>query len=523
MPSSGTSSTNTSKVSKPAFQEELCLERPLDPCSVVIFGASGDLAHRKLIPALFDLMHQQLLSDRFFLVGTGRSPLSDDQFRQDVEKTLRHAGKDKLDPGIFEKFVSRCHFVTGGYADPPTYQRLHERLKELEAHYQTESNRLFHLAIPPDLYTQVIQQLVAARLTHACGTGKPWGRVIVEKPLGHDLESAQMLTRDFRRVLKEDQIYRIDHYLGKETVQNLLIFRFANAIFEPIWNRRYVDHVQITVAETLGVEHRAGYYEETGALRDMFQNHLMQLLCLVAMEPPPSFDAERVRDEKTKVMLSLRPLMPNSLDQTAVRGQYGAGQIGGESVVGYRQEQGVSPRSMTETFSALKVFVDNWRWQGVPFYLRSGKRLARQMTEIAIQFKPVPHLMFRGLFPDSLSPNTLVLRIQPEEGIALTFQAKHPGPKMCMSSVTLHFAYEEAYGIKLPGAYERLLLECMSGDQTLFAREDWIELSWSFIMPLLNAWAEKPSLEFPGYAAGRWGPSASDELIERDGRQWRNG
>ena len=509
--------------SRLAVQEELCLEHPPDPCGIVIFGASGDLANRKLIPALFDLMHQRLLSDRFFLVGISRSIVSDAQFREEVDKTLRRAGKDKLNPGIWDSFVQRCYCASGDYADAGTYQKLSEQLKQLEATHQTGGNRLFHLAIPSVLYPQVVEQLSAVGLTYESGMSKPWARVIVEKPIGRDLDSARELNRGFRRVLQEDQIYRIDHYLGKETVQNLLIFRFANAIFEPIWNRRYIDHIQITVAEALGVEHRAGYYEQTGAVRDMIQNHLLQLLCLVAMEPPPSFDAERVRDEKTKVLLSLRPLSRESLETVFVPGQYSFGAMDGVSVAGYRQEPGIPPNSTTETYAALKIFVDNWRWQGVPFYLRSGKRLAQQVTEIVIQFKPVPHMMFRGLSPDSLHPNTLVLRIHPEEGIALTFQAKHPGPKLCMSSVTLNFGYEETYGIKLPGAYERLLLECMTGDQTLFAREDWVELSWEFIMPILEAHKAGPVSFFPNYAASSWGPEASDELIRRDGRSWRSG
>jgi len=509
-------------VSVQPVNESFCIYQPAQPCGVILFGVLGDLAHRKLIPALFDLMHQRLLPEQFFLLGTARNPMTDASFRQDVEQTLRRAGKDALDPAIWETFLQRCYYVGGDYADSKFYQQLNQRLPELERQHQTGGNRVFHLAIPPALYGQAVRELGKAGLTQRSGAAPPWGRVILEKPLGHDLDSGQNLTWTLHRVLREDQVYRIDHYLGKETVQNLLIFRFANAIFEPLWNRRYIDHVQITVAETLGVEHRAGYYDRAGALRDMFQNHLLQLLCIVAMEPPASFEADRIRDEKVKVMRAIRPIALDRLGGSVVRGRYEAGAVDGVQVPGYLQEAGVASTSTTETFSALQLFIDNWRWQNVPFYLRSGKRLAKQVSEVVIQFKSVPHSMFRGLSPESLSANTLILRIQPEEGICLSFEAKHPGPKVCMSSVAMDFNYQQAFSIKPPGAYEHLLLECMLGDQTLFARQDWVELSWGLLTPLLEAWQGSASQPPRPYEAGSWGPDEAAALLARDGRKWHN-
>ncbi|PIQ83667.1 MAG: glucose-6-phosphate dehydrogenase [Candidatus Omnitrophica bacterium CG11_big_fil_rev_8_21_14_0_20_63_9] len=509
-------------VSVQPIDESFCVYQPAQPCGVILFGVLGDLAHRKLIPALFDLMHRQLLPKQFFLLGTARNEMNDASFRQEVEQILRRAGKDTLDPGIWQTFLQRCYYVGGDYADSTFYQQLAVRLPQLEREHQTGGNRVFHLAIPPALYGQAVRELGKANLAQRSGTKPSWGRVILEKPLGRDLDSGQNLTWTLHCVLQEDQVYRIDHYLGKETVQNLLIFRFANAIFEPLWNRRYIDHVQITVAETLGVEHRAGYYDRAGVLRDMFQNHLLQLLCFIAMEPPASFEADRIRDEKVKVMRAVRPIALDRLGEVVVRGQYQAGVVDDARVPGYLEEEGISSTSTTDTFAALKLFVDNWRWQDVPFYLRSGKRLAQHVSEVVIQFKSVPHSMFRGLPANSLSPNKLILRIQPEEGICLSFEAKYPGPKVCMSSVAMDFNYQQVFGIKPPGAYEHLLLECMLGDQTLFARQDWVELSWGLLTPLLEAWQGSASQPPVPYVAGSWGPDEAVTLLARDGRQWHN-
>ncbi len=496
-----------------------CVYQPAAPCAVILFGASGDLAHRKLLPALFDLMHQQLLPTNFFLLGVARTPMDDARFRRDVEQTLIKAGKDQLHSPAWGPYLERCHSLAGQYDDPATYRALAQRLAQLEAQHRTGGNRVFHLAIPSALYPTVVRQLAQAGLSQQSGTTSPWGRVIVEKPLGQDLASAQAINGALRQSLRESQIYRIDHYLGKETVQNLLIFRFANAIFEPLWNHRYVDHVQITVAETLGVEHRAEYYDQTGCLRDMFQNHLLQLLCLTAMEPPANFEAEAIHDEKVKVLQAVRPIPADQIEQVTVRGQYQAGTVEGTRVPGYLHEPEVPPTSRTETFAAMKVFVDNWRWQGVPFYMRSGKRMTRRVSDVVIRFKAVPHSMFGGLPPDALTPNTLTLRLQPDEGVQLSFEAKQPGPQMCMSAVAMEFSYQQTFQVKPPGPYEHLLLECMLGNQTLFAREDWVELTWGLLTPVLEAWQKTARPPAP-YQAGGWGPEEAAALIGRDGRQW---
>jgi len=503
------------------FNKEFCVYQAAEPCSVILFGASGDLAHRKLIPALFDLKHQHLVPQRFFLLGTGRGPADDAAFQETVAATMKRAGKDALDAQTAEAFTKACHFLPADFDDPAKYQALARRLSELEQQYRTGGNRIFYLAIPPTFYGEVIKQLAAAGLTQRSGTSAPWGRVIIEKPIGRDLESAQGLMETIRQVLHEDQTYRIDHYLGKETVQNVLILRYANAIFEPLWNRRYIDHVQITVAETLGVEHRAGYYDHSGCLRDMFQNHLLQLLCLVAMEPPATFEADRVRDETVKVLRAVRPFPVDRWQEALVRGRYGAGTMDKARVPAYLDEEGVPPSSTTETFIASKFFIDNWRWQDVPFYLRSGKRMARRVSDVVIRFKAVPHSLFRGVNPEALSRNTLILRIQPNEGIGLTFEAKYPGPKLCMSSASMDFNYQQAFGVKPPGAYEHLLLESMLGDQTLFARQDWVELSWGLLTPLLKAW--EAGRDAPAtYDSGSWGPREADELVQRNGHRWHN-
>ena len=499
--------------------ESAANEPQANPFGLVIFGASGDLTQRKLIPALFRLMRSGLLPKHWYVVGSARTRMGDDDFRKHVREAIR--GVEESGPirtAEAEHFLDRFHYLAGDSQESGYYSRLAKRLNELDKDHQTGGNRLFYLATPPDAYAGIIQQLGEAGLNRPVKTGR-WNRIVIEKPFGTDLASAQALNRQVAHVFKEDQVYRIDHYLGKETVQNILFFRFANAIFEPIWDRRYIDHIEITVAESLGIEHRAGYYERAGALRDMFQNHLLQLLCLIAMEPPANFDPDTVRDERTKVLKSIRPIPLDEIDRFAVRGQYGPGRVGGQEAVGYRAEPGVAQDSTTETFSALKLYIDNWRWQGVRFYLRSGKRLAKRKAEVAIEFKWVPHLLFKPLTPKDIQPNTLVFRIQPEEGIQLTFQSKHPGPKVCLDNVMMEFDYRGSFKGPSPDAYEHLLLDCLVGDQMLFARRDWVELSWAFITPILEAWAKAPSV--PTYEAGSAGPSEAEALTKQDRRHWR--
>ncbi|EGO63946.1 glucose-6-phosphate dehydrogenase [Acetonema longum] len=493
-------------------REELCAEIKAESCGMVIFGASGDLARRKLLPALFELFRRQLLPANFFILGGARTEMDDDAFRRSVRESLAEAGSDSE----LEEFSGFCHYIAGSYEQPVLYEALKSRLAELEAGCLTGGNRIYYLATPPVLYPVITEGLGRAGLTSDAAGG--WSRVVVEKPFGRDLVSARELDRALLRYLTEQQIYRIDHYLGKETVQNIMILRFANTIFEPVWNRQYIDHVQITVAETLGVENRAGYYDQTGALRDMFQNHMLEMLSLVAMEPPASFDGDRHRDEKVKLLRAIRPYSPWDMDQFLVRGQYA--QNSDKNLPAYRQEPGIKSDSTTETYAAMQVMVDNWRWRGVPFYLRSGKRLARKVSEIAIAFKPVPHSMFAGLMPENLLSNVLVLAIQPEEGIALSMETKRPGPHMCMSSLNLQFSYRDVFGERSGNAYERLLLDCMAGDQTLFVRRDGAEVAWNVLDPILQQWQEETgSLCF--YPAGAAGPEQAEALLAKDGRAWR--
>lgn len=498
-------------------REELCIESKPDPCGMVIFGASGDLTHRKLVPALFEQFQRRLLPEAFFILGCARSELDDQGFRNSF---LHYLKSREVDGAEAEEFLKHVFYLSGSYEDDGLYKRLAVRLAELSKQEGTAGNCLYYLATPPSLYTTIVSGLGLTGLTTQ--ERGHWARVVVEKPFGHDLASSRKLDDALHQWLAEEQIYRIDHYLGKETVQNIFILRFANAIFEPIWNRRYIDHVQITVAETLGVENRAGYYEQSGALRDMFQNHMLEMLSLVAMEPPATFEADRHRDEKVKLLRSIRPFDSHDLGGWLVRGQYAPGTAQGQPFPGYLQEKGVSPSSQIETYVAMKVMVDNWRWQGVPFYLRSGKRLAKQVSEIAITFKSVPHSIFGKIAPEQLQPNVLTLKIQPEEGIALTMEAKRPGPRMCMKSLTLNFNYHDAFGERSGNAYERLLLDCMVGDQTLFVRHDGAELAWTVLEPVLNNWQNSPAAcPLETYEAGSYGPRGANRLLEKDGRRWR--
>jgi glucose-6-phosphate 1-dehydrogenase len=493
--------------------------QPAPPCAMVIFGATGDLTKRKLIPALYNLIAHGLLPEAFAVVGVGRSELSDDEFRKRMEKDLKEFATAEIDPKRLKWLSSRLSYVAVDPEKPKTFKDLADALAAIEEERGTAGNVLFYLAVPPSIFEEYVDRLGETGLMKE--PEGSWRRVIIEKPFGHDLESAVALNRKLREILEERQIFRIDHYLGKETVQNIMAFRFANGIFEPIWNRRYIDHVQITVAETVGVEERAGYYEEAGALRDMVQNHMFQLLALIAMEPPVSFAADTVRDERVKVLSAIRPLSPEDVLRSAVRGQYGDGLMGKERVPAYRAEKGVAPASTVETFAALELFVDNWRWADVPFYLRTGKRLPKRASEIAIQFKPAPLMLFRGTAIESLKPNLLVIKIQPDEGITLRFEGKVPGPAMRLGTVRMAFEYEDYFGRQAQTGYETLLYDCMLGDSTLFHRSDMVEAGWRVVTPILDVWKALTPRNFPNYAAGSWGPKEADELIEKDGRTWR--
>ena len=498
-----------------AEQDIICAETIAPPTAMVVFGASGDLVSRKLLPSLMQIFQRQLLDDRFYFLGAGRKNLSDQQFREISQQSINVPAKDS------ELFLKKLYYVSGDYADGGFYENIKTRLGELDKKYKVSGSHIFYLAVPPFLYTTIVEQLGLAGLScpgkHDL---KHSPKLVVEKPFGRDLQSALELDGKIHRCFDESQIYRIDHYLGKETVQNILMFRFANAIFEPLWNRNYIDHVQITIAESIGIEHRGSYYDKAGALRDMFQNHMLQMLALAAMESPTSFDADSIRDEKVKLLRSIRPLTLQPWAESIIRGQYAPGVIDGEEVVGYRDEPGIESDSRMETFVAAKLFIDNWRWKDVPFYLRTGKRLSCKDTEIAITFKKVPHLMFTSSGLDDMAANVLVLQIQPEEGITLSFQAKRPGSKICMSTLNMNFSYRDVFGVDTPGAYQRLLLDCMLGDQTLFTRTDDIEATWRLLTPILQAWQEDNSAPYE-YPAGSKSFSEADSLIESDGRKWR--
>ncbi|MGH7323218.1 MAG: glucose-6-phosphate dehydrogenase [Candidatus Rokuibacteriota bacterium] len=490
-----------------------------EPVTLIIFGASGDLTRRKLMPALFALYAARTLPEPFAIVAAARTEMSDDEFRRRMLEAVTEFGRVKPpSDAVWERFARALHYLPGDPKDPALYARLKDLLGEIERGRRGPENRLFYCATPPSLYDDIVEHLGTASLSR---NRNGWTRIVIEKPFGQDLATARALNRQLAKFFREEQIYRIDHYLGKETVQNLLVFRFANGIFEPLWNRNHVAHVQITVAESLGVENRGAYYEEAGALRDMMQNHLLQLLCLIAMEAPVTFDAAPVHDEKSKVLQAIRPLEPARIDEAALRGQYGPGFVQGRHVVGYREEKSVGRESETETYAALKLFVDNWRWAGVPFYLRTGKHLARRVSEIIIQFRRTPHLIFRR-HPEGASPNLLVIRIQPDEGIALTVAVKVPGPDLKLAQVTLDFRYGEVFGGQPPEAYERLLLDAIHGDTTLYARGDWVEQAWAILEPVLTAWRQTPAAPAV-YEAGSWGPTQADSFITGwDGWAWRN-
>jgi len=475
-------------------------------CVLVIFGASGDLAHKKLFPAVYNLVESGHLPKSFAILGVARQPGNDDQFRQDMRTQVEKIEGEPLEDKKWDPLAQRIHYITGELQDDDLYVRLQKQLAAIECDYRIAPNYLFYFAIPPDLFATVAEHLAKAGLTKEDGG---WRRVIIEKPFGYDLASARALNNELSAFLHESQIYRIDHYLGKETVQNILAFRFANGIFEPIWNRRYVDHVQMTVAEDVGIGTRGGYYDKAGALRDIVQNHMFQLLALIGMEPPISFRASEVQDEKVKVLHAIQPFTSADIRRNVVRGQY----------AGYRQEAKVSPESTTETFVALRLFVDNWRWAGVPFYLRTGKRLATRVTTVAVQFKRAPLTLFRNMPIDTLDPNVLSLRIQPDEGISMSFNAKVPGPFSKLGTVRMDFNYQQYFHAEPVTGYETLLFDAMAGDHTLFHRMDIVEAGWQVLDPLLKAWEHDstPPLE---YAPGSWGPSEADLLVDYDGRQW---
>lgn len=493
-----------------------------DPCVMVIFGATGDLTSRKLLPALYNLNKEGLLPAHFACVGFARREKSNEDFRKEMQDGVNQFSRTKpIDNEIWNTFSEQLYYHSSEFHEDEGYQRLSDLLKSLDSKYGTKGNRVFYLSTPPSYFPVIIEKLHQHNLIYKPGEVQDkWSRVIIEKPFGHDLDSANALQKEISKYLDEGQIYRIDHYLGKETVQNLLVFRFSNPLFEAIWNNRHIDNVQITVAEEIGIGSRGRFFEEAGILRDIVQNHMMQLLSLVCMEPPNSSKADAIHNEKVKVVESIRPFPKDKFDEYIVRGQYGPGFVNGQSVLGYRQEQNVAPDSSVETYAALELFIDNWRWFGVPFYLRAGKRLPKRSTEIAITFKPVPSFFFQEM-GKRIEQNVLVIRIQPDEGISLKFNCKVPGINSPIQPVKMDFQYGAYFGSAPPEAYERLILDCMSGDNTLFARADEVLASWKLFTPVLKYWQENKPENFPNYASGTWGPEAADKLLARDGRKWR--
>ena len=499
-----------------------------EPCTVVIFGATGDLTQRKLLPTLAHLLHDHPLPEGFSVVAFARRPMNDEQWRgmalDSINKYM--PDNDKLDREAQHDFAQRMYYCQSDFNDREGYEKLADILERLDREKGTQGNRMYYLATPPTLDSEIIFQLGGAGLARPAagqyGDEVSWTRIVIEKPFGRDLASAQKLNREIARVFHERQTYRIDHYMGKETVQNLLAFRFANGIFEPLWNQKYIDHVQIVVAESLRIGSRAEYYEEAGAIRDMVQNHIMQVLCLTTMEAPVAFDADAIRDEKVKVLRAVPLLSPEDVAKRTVRGQYTAGVINGQPQVSYKEEKGVSPASQTETYVALKLFIENWRWAEVPFYIRTGKALPKRSTEVTIQFKRVPHMLYKPAETKGLVPNRLTIRIQPDEGISLKFAAKVPGAARHLNDVDMNFSYSEAFGIESPDAYERLIADCMVGDSTLFIRRDEVETSWRIVDSIINAWKNMPESAVHPYQPGTWGPPEADALIQNDGREWDN-
>ncbi|WP_319420825.1 glucose-6-phosphate dehydrogenase [Pleurocapsa sp. FMAR1] len=502
----------------PRCQTEIEQPEPASPCAIAIFGAAGDLTKRLLMPALYNLAKSGLLPKEFAIIGVAHTDLSSDEFRTQMSRDIKEFATQEVDSDIWNWINERLDYLQGDFKDPNTYLELQKRLSGVDKEKGTSGNYLFYLATSPSFFKPIVEGLGKAKLTKE--SDEQWRRVIIEKPFGQDLDSARSLNQDIFKVLDENQVYRIDHYLGKETVQNLMVFRFANGVFEPIWNRNHIDHVQITVSETVGVEKRGNYYDQAGALRDMIPNHLFQLLALTAMEAPTCFAADAVRDEKTKLFHAVQAIAPEEVDNYAVRGQYDQGQVGDKEAKAYRDEPRVDPDSNTESYVALKLLIDNWRWAGVPFYLRTGKYMPQRTTEIAIQFKQAPFTMFKDTPVECLTPNFLLIQIQPKERISLQIGAKVPGPKVNIDGVEMDFSYKDRFGAAPQTGYETLIYDCLIGDATLFQRADNTEAAWKIVDPILEAWKQNKA-DFPNYTAGTWGPKSADELLERDGRQWR--
>ena len=502
------------------FADPLRFERQVPECAIVIFGANGDLTQRKLIPALYRLAYERRLPATVSILGTSRTPLDDAEFRSKMHDSTKQFLEDSpFDEEQWNGFAKGLHYIAGDLSDPGLYTAIRDKVTALG-----RTNVLYYLSTQPSYYAEVVERLGAAGLGRSRPEG--WQRIVVEKPFGHDLTSARELNERIHGVFAEADVYRIDHYLGKETVQNILAFRFGNGIFEPLWNRRYVNHVQITAAESIGVEGRGAYYQEAGAVRDMIQNHLLQVMATIAMEPSAVFESNAVRDERAKLLRSIRIWKPDEIAANAVRGQYGPAHIDGKEVLGFRQEPGVDPKAMTDTFAAVTLFVENWRWAGVPFYIRTGKRMPKRVTDIAIRFNPVPHSLFttesaEGETIDTTRPNLLILRIQPEEGISLRFSSKQPGAGMKLRPVSMDFNYGSSFGMRTPTAYETLLVDAMAGDATLYTRQDMVEASWGVVQPILDRWGNGQADPFPNYAAGTWGPKAADDMLAARAHAWR--
>jgi len=502
------------------FSDPLRFERRAPPCAIVIFGANGDLTKRKLMPALYRLAYERRVPSEFAIIGNSRTALTDQQFRDRMREEVSHFLEgEQLDASVWETFASSLYYIAGDLNDAGFYKTLAGKLSEVESKHRTSGNALFYLSTQPSHYASVVKGIGGAGLQKNHG----WRRLVVEKPFGHDFASAQVLDDAIHEVFAEKEVYRIDHYLGKETVQNILAFRFGNGIFEPVWNRRYINNIQITAAESIGVEGRGSFYQEAGALRDMIQSHLLQVMATIGMEPAAVFEANTLRDERAKFLRCVRIMKPEQVPLYAVAGQYGPARVGSEDVPGFRQEEGVDPNAQTDTYAAVTFFVDNWRWAGIPFYLRSGKRLPKRVTDIAIEFNDAPHSPFvppGQENEDGTRPNLLIIRIQPEEGISLRFMSKHPGSGMHLRPVTMDFHYGSSFGERSPSAYETLLLDAMTGDPTLYTRQDMVDASWAAIQPILNDWAGRKQ-DFPNYAAGTWGPKAAEEMLARQGHEWR--